>query len=72
MADVTRPTIQLVAFEQVELQPGERRTVRFTLGPDEYGYLDAEGDRVVEPGRHLVFAGGSSAATLEAAFHITD
>ena len=32
VADVTRPVLQLVAFEQVELQPGERRTVRFALG----------------------------------------
>ena len=70
VADVTRPVLELVDFEQVELRPGERRTVRFSLTPEDYGYLNAAGDRVVEPGRHLVFVGGSSAETLEAAFHI--
>ena len=72
VADVTRPVLQLAAFEQIELEPGERRTVTFSLGLDAYGYLNAEGRRVVEPGHHLVFAGGSSADTIEAAFHITD
>ena len=72
VADVTRPVRELKAFEQVTLEPGERRTVAFSLGPDDYGYLDAAGERVVEPGRHLVFVGGSSAETLEAAFHLTE
>ncbi len=72
VANVTRPTLQLVDFRQVELQPGEQQTVTFRLDAEDYGYLDAEGERVVEPGRHLVFAGGSSADTLEAAFHITE
>ena len=70
VADVTRPVLQLVDFDQVTLAPGERRVLRFTLGPEDYGYLDAAGARVVEPGRHLVFVGGSSAETLEAAFHV--
>ena len=72
VASVTRPVRELKAFRQVTLAPGERRRVAFTLGPDDYGYPDAAGRRVVEPGRFLVFVGGSSAETLEAAFHLTE
>ena len=72
VANVTRPIKELKAFRQVTLAPGERRRVAFTLGPDDYGYPDAAGTRVVEPGRFLVMVGGSSAETLEAAFHLTD
>jgi beta-glucosidase len=71
VAEVTRPVMELKAFRQVELRPGERRTVSFTLGLDDYGYLTAEGETTVEPGRHRVFVGGSSAETLEAPFHLT-
>ncbi|WP_420455668.1 glycoside hydrolase family 3 N-terminal domain-containing protein [Rubrivirga sp.] len=70
VANVTRPVMELKAFRQVVLAPGERRTVSFALGPDDLGYLDAAGVRQVEPGRHRVFVGGSSAETLEAAFHL--
>ena len=72
VADVTRPVRELKAFRQVTLAPGESRAVTFTLGPEAYGYVTASGERVVQPGRHLVFVGGSSAQTLEASFTLTD
>ena len=72
VADVTRPVRELKAFRAVELAPGQSRTVAFELGPEAYEYVRADGARAVEPGRHLVFVGGSSAAALEAAFHITE
>jgi len=68
-ASVTRPVRELKRFERVTLRPGESRTVRFTLRADDMGFYDLDMRRVVEPGAITLFAGGSSAATLEA--HLT-
>ena len=72
VAEVTRPVMELKAFRQVTLAPGARQRVAFRLGPGDYGYPNADGRWVVEPGRFQVFVGGSSAETLQAAFHLTD
>jgi beta-glucosidase len=69
-ASVTRPVRELKAFRRVTLAPGERRTVRFTLRPEQLAFHDAALRKVVEPGAFTVWAGGSSAATLEARFRV--
>jgi beta-glucosidase len=68
---VTRPVRELRRFERVTLRPGEARTVRFTLGPDDLALYGLDLRRVVEPGAYTLWAGGSSAATLETRFAIT-
>jgi beta-glucosidase len=60
IASVSRPPLQLRGFEKVRLEPSERRTVRFVLGPDALEYLDAHLQRVVEPGAFRVMIGRSS------------
>ncbi|MDB4888936.1 MAG: glycoside hydrolase family 3 domain protein, partial [Gemmatimonadetes bacterium] len=70
-ATVTRPVRELRGFRRVELQPGETRTLRFTLRPDDLAMYDRDMRRVVEPGTFTVWAGGSSAATLESRFTVT-
>ncbi len=70
-ATVTRPVRELRGFHRVTLQPGETRTVRFTLGPKDFAMYDRDMRRVVEPGTFTVWAGGSSAATLEKHFTVT-
>ena len=52
------------------LRPGERRTVRFTLRPEHLAFYDLSMRRVVEPGTFTLWAGGSSAATLERRFRV--
>jgi beta-glucosidase len=69
-ATVTRPVRELRGFQRVTLRPGETRTLRFTLRPDDLALYDRELRRVVEPGTFTVWAGGSSAATLEARFRV--
>ncbi len=69
-ATVTRPVRELRGFRRIELQPGEIRTVRFTLKPDDLAMYDRDMRRVVEPGTFTVWAGGSSAATLESHFTV--
>jgi len=57
---VTRPVKELRGFKRVSLNPGETRTVEFTLGPDELSYLNRDMKRVVEPGTFEVMVGGNS------------
>ena len=68
-ASVTRPVRELKRFARVTLRPGEGRTLRFTLGPEDMAFYDLDLRRAVEPGAITLFAGGSSAAALEA--HLT-
>ena len=68
VASVTRPVRALAGFRRVTLQPGEQRTVRFTLGPEQLGLYDAKMRWVVEPGRFDVYVGGSSTADSAASF----
>jgi beta-glucosidase len=70
-ASVTRPVRELRGFRRVTLQPGARQTLTFRLGPDDLAMYDRDMRRVVEPGGFTVWAGGSSAATLEAHFSVT-
>ena len=57
----TRPVKELKAFQKVHLQPGEQKTVRFTLDTRKLGYYDRDGNYVLEPGWFTVFVGRSSA-----------
>lgn len=50
----------LRGFERVHLQPGGRKTVRFTLLPDHLELLDRHEQWAVEPGTFTVFVGASS------------
>jgi beta-glucosidase len=56
-----RPEQELVAFEKVALAPGERRTLRFTLGTRELACYDPEKRSwVATPGEYELRAGRSS------------
>jgi beta-glucosidase len=60
IASVVVPVQRLRGFEKVALGPGETRTVRLTLHPDDLALLDADLRRVVEPGAFEVAVGSSS------------
>jgi beta-glucosidase len=70
-ASVTRPVRELRGFVRVTLQPGEMRTLRWRLGPDDLAFYDRDMRRVVEPGTFTIWVGGSSAATLQGRFTVT-
>lgn len=52
---------QLRGFERVHLLPGEKKTIRFILGPDDLALLDRNMNWTVEPGEFEIMAGSSSA-----------
>ncbi|HEX8180512.1 MAG TPA: glycoside hydrolase family 3 N-terminal domain-containing protein [Pyrinomonadaceae bacterium] len=70
-ASVTRPVRELKGFQRVTLQPGERRRVSFTLGPEQLGFYNRALRHVVEPGAFQVFVGTSSVDGLTGSFEVT-
>lgn len=68
VASVTRPVMELRGFRKIRLEAGEKKTVTFTLTPDDLAFYDREMKRVVEPGWFTIFAGGSSDRTQQARF----
>lgn len=70
-ASVVRPVRMLRGFARVTLQPGDSRTVTFTLHPRDLALYDLGMRHVVEPGAFTVWVGGSSLATAEAHFTVT-
>ena len=63
----SRPVRQLEGFSRVTLQPGETRSLRFSLGRNELQFWSAQGRRwVVEPAISDVWVGEDSRADLHA------
>ena len=60
VSSVTRAVKELRGFHRVSLNPGETKTVEFTLGPDELSFLNRDMKRVVEPGTFTIMVGGNS------------
>ncbi|MEM1258989.1 MAG: glycoside hydrolase family 3 N-terminal domain-containing protein [Bacteroidota bacterium] len=59
-ASVGRYHKLLKGFERITLEPGETKTVTFTLGFDELSILNIDLQKVVEPGTFTIFVGSSS------------
>jgi beta-glucosidase len=57
---VTRPVLELKGFARVTLQPGEMRTVDFTVTPAQLAIWDRQMREVNEPGPVELSAGSSS------------
>jgi beta-glucosidase len=71
VASISQPVRRLRGFQRVTLKPGVAQTVSFTLDKSDFGFFDNRGKFVVEPGEIDVFAGDSSAASLEQSFNVT-
>jgi len=72
VASVTRPVRELRGFERITLEPGQTRTVSFTLRPEHLAFYDQRMRRVVEPGFFTVWVGTSSADERQhARFEVT-
>jgi len=58
VSSVTTPVKVLRRFEKVSLRPGQKKTVRFVLGPEDLAMLDESHNWVVEPGEFEILVGG--------------
>ncbi|RPE39869.1 beta-glucosidase [Streptomyces sp. Ag109_O5-1] len=63
VAQVTRPVRALLGFAKVLLEPGEETTVRFGVHTDQLSFTGLAGQRIVEPGEIVLYAGSSSGDT---------
>lgn len=70
VGSVTRPVKELKGFEQVTLQPGESRTLSFTITPSALEYFSGQNRWEAEPGAFKVFVGGNSRDVMEAKFEL--
>jgi beta-glucosidase len=65
----SRPVRELKGFERITLAPGEKKTVRFALGPNALRYWSvARRDWVRDAAEFDVWAGSDSTASLHATF----
>jgi beta-glucosidase len=71
VASISQPVRRLRGFERVTLDPGQTRTVTFTLDRSDFGFYDNSGRFVVEPGRIDLYAGDSSTADLTTSLTVT-
>lgn len=60
LSSITVYERQLRGFERIPLEPGETRTVTFTLTPKHLSLIDKDFRSVVEPGDFDILIGASS------------
>lgn len=61
VASITPEVKRLRAFEKVELQPGETKTVRFVVDKERLSFINGDLKRVTEPGDFIFSIGGQEA-----------
>jgi beta-glucosidase len=71
-ASVTRPVKELRGFKRIRLNPGEKRTVEFTLDRKALEFLGRDLKPVIEPGEFEIFVGPNSAHGLQTVFEVID
>ncbi len=68
VGSTTRPVKELKGFERIELDPGESRTVTFTLDASDLAFYTARGVWEAEPGEFVVSVGTNSVDVQSARF----
>ncbi|MEP6944289.1 MAG: glycoside hydrolase family 3 N-terminal domain-containing protein [Acidobacteriota bacterium] len=58
VASITPAGKRVRRFEKLSLEPGETKTVKFTLRPEDLQFIGTDNRPVVEPGDFTVFVGG--------------
>jgi beta-glucosidase len=58
-ASLPVPRLSLQGFARIRLEPGESKTISFTLTAEQMGFADEAGDWVIEPGEFIVWVGGT-------------
>jgi len=68
---ILQPVRKLEGFQRVTLDPGQTKTVTFTLGRQNFGFYDDQGNFVIEPGLFHLWAGDSSVGGNTATFTVS-
>lgn len=73
IGSAARPVRELKGFQRVTLEPGERRQISFTVGPEELRYWNAAiRDWVIDTSTVDVAVGGDSTAPFSATFSVVE
>lgn len=73
VAQPLRPVKELKGFRKVLLQPGEAKTITFTIGKDQLSFFNDNLEWIMQPGTFRVMIGGASdTIALEQTFELTD
>lgn len=72
VSSLLRPSRELKGFKRIHLGKGESGLEEFTLGKDELGYFNHDGEFIVEPGSFRVFVGLDCENTIETYFTVID
>jgi len=70
VASISQPVRRLRDFQRVTLDPGQTKSVKFTLDSSDVGFYDDSGRFVVEPGTIDVYVGNSSSGGLTDSFTV--
>jgi beta-glucosidase len=71
VSSVTRPVKELKDFARISLNPGETKTITFTITPEKLQFYNREMKRVVEPGKFQIMVGGNSVDLINAQLEVT-
>ena len=71
VGSVTRPVKELKGFEKISLEPGQKKTVDFTLTAEQLKFYNIDNQFVAEPGMFKVMVGRNSVDCLESEFELT-
>ncbi|MEO6590662.1 MAG: glucoamylase family protein, partial [Pyrinomonadaceae bacterium] len=71
-ASVTRPVKELKGFQKVALKAGEKRTLEFTLTPEDLKFYDRDLKPTIENGEFQIYVGTSSDSGLQTSFEVVD
>ena len=71
-ASVEQPVRELKSFARVQLAPGEKKHIEFSLGFEELSFYNADLKQTVEPTTYRIWIGGSSLATAETSLHVVE
>jgi len=70
-SSVTRRVMELKAFSRIELDPAEKKSVRFRLDREAFGVWNTEMSFVLEPGNVKLMVGGGVGIVLEEKVELT-
>lgn len=70
VSSITRPIKELKGFQRISLAAGKRRTVTFTLTPQEFAFFNRNMKWVVEPGKFEIMVGPNSVELITAELNV--
>jgi beta-glucosidase len=68
VGSVTRPVKELKGFQKIMLQPGESKTITFTIASNDLSFYRRDMTWGTEPGKFIVYVGTNSRDVKQAEF----